>query len=159
MRSVCLSAVTAAISTAIVYFVSKKIIDMLIKIEKQVVQQTTEAIGRGCLLIWVSTMNMAMCGILDSVNFIKIRILSNFALNSLFCVFVLWFLGSAVGLGAAGMLYGVIFCNLLVLVAYSIKIWLVNWHEQSSMRVQHLNHELMMKRMQSEDKQSSLLNY
>jgi Na+-driven multidrug efflux pump len=94
----------------------------------------------------VKCMQMTVSGILEAVESNKLRVLVGIIVNMAIYPCLIWLLAFLLNYQSSGLLYSVIITNTLIIIAYVPQVSMINWHEQSTIRVQHLNHELIINR-------------
>lgn len=112
----------------------------------------------GQIFMVVKVLQMSIIGILEAAEQMKVRIFTNIIVN--ICIFTLlvWFLGYELSYKSSSLLYSLIICNAMTAIVYLIQITVINWHELSTIRVQYINHELMISRYHSAEKHMPLLD-
>lgn len=112
----------------------------------------------GQIFMVVKVLQKSIIGILEAAEQMKVRIFTNLVVN--ICIFTLlvWFLGYELSNKSSSLLYSLIICNAMTAIVYLIQITVINWHELSTIRVQYINHELMISRYHSAEKHMPLLD-
>jgi len=114
--------------------------------DKIITNEFNQLILLGCILMVIKCIQMTISGIMEAADLNKIRILVSFFVNLLIYPCLIWLLAFLIKYKISGLLYSVIIANALITMIYVPKVSMINWHEQSTIRVQHLNQELIINR-------------